>query len=120
METLKDIFVSYEIVQKLKEIGFDEPCLFYYSWENKMYCLIPNRTDQMRVIDITEIDNHNANESEDSFCSAPTYEQVFKWFRKMGKYRTITENFFETYEQCRESLINMTIKTIKYEQTNKI
>ena len=131
METLKDIFVPYEIAQKLKEIGFDKDCIFYYSQKEKIHCLTPNRTEQNRVIDIEEIDNHNANESEDPFCSAPTYEQVFKWFREKGyhiiidkvnerfaffirqKNRIDAETNAYTYEEAREQSILKTIEIYK-------
>lgn len=36
MKVLKDIFVTYEIAQKFKEIGFDEDCIGAYD----CYCML--------------------------------------------------------------------------------
>ncbi|GIZ15524.1 hypothetical protein [Capnocytophaga catalasegens] len=137
MNTLKDIFVSYEIAEKLKEIGFDQECLFYYSYPEKIHCLTHNKTEQTSVLDIEEIWAHNTNESEEPFCSAPTYEQVFKWFREKRLFSIVymTENkngyeieieyenkhicinlFNETYKQAREQLILKLIEIYKNER----
>jgi len=74
-------FIPYEQALKLKELGFDEPCLgkFYYNhleiggnWSNADF-----------------------KEDPDVFISAPLYQQVFRWFReKYGIH--ITPNKFDT------------------------
>lgn len=118
MQTLKDIFVPYEIAQKLKEIGFDEPCLAYYD-------------DKLIEITYPIFSFNNKYEP-----IAPTYEQVFKWFREKGyhiiidkvsdrygyfirqKERIDGETKTDIYEQAREQAILKTIEI--YEQTNKV
>lgn len=117
METLKDIFVPYEIAVQLKKIGFDEPCIAGYYLCQGVHPIL----DQM----ILNITGSNGNYD----ISTPTYEQVLKWFRdkRHTGYVTplmygysfiiypkskniITEGIkgeigYETYEQAREALI---------------
>ena len=66
-------FVPYEEALALKELGFDEPCLFYYYGSNDLQSLIQ--------IDMPRLVNHN--ESILGTCySAPTYSQAFRWIRE--------------------------------------
>lgn len=59
-----DFIVPYGMAKQLKEIGFDSPCFFYYN--NFGHTL---RNGLIR--------NHNEDEN---LYSAPTYDQVYKWF----------------------------------------
>ena len=66
-------FVSYEIALELKQLGFDEPCIgkFYYN--------------QLEIGGIWT--NNDFKEDPDIFISAPLHQQVFRWFReKYGVY----------------------------------
>jgi hypothetical protein len=69
---LEKDFVPHIESSELKELGFDEPCLFYYYGSNDLQSLIQ--------IDMPRLVNHN--ESILGTCySAPTYSQAFRWFR---------------------------------------
>jgi hypothetical protein len=70
-------FVSYEIALKLKELGFDEPCLTYY------YELTSNLRTHIGV-DIGNAWTYSENKKL-GFTLAPLYQQAFRFFR--GKYR---------------------------------
>jgi hypothetical protein len=60
---MKD-FVEYQEALVLKELGFDEPCLSYFSAHQQLnLCGFENMSDR-------------------GFVSAPTYSQCFRWFRK--------------------------------------
>jgi hypothetical protein len=74
-------FIPYELALSLKQLGFDEPCLFYYYGSNDLQSLIQ--------IDMPRLVNHN--ESILGTCySAPSYSQAFRWFReKYGLYPDI-------------------------------
>ena len=66
-------FVSYEIALELKQLGFDDPCIgkFYYN--------------QLEIGGIWT--NNDFKEDPDIFISAPLYQQAFRWFReKYGVY----------------------------------
>lgn len=79
MEVLKDIFVSYDIAVQLKEIGFDEPCMSYYY--NRKLIIDLQENEDSNAYFLTDAVFSNLNGHSDC-CSAPTYEQVFKWFRE--------------------------------------
>lgn len=126
---MTDIFVSKEIAQKLKKIGFEELCIAYYQdyegFDNLYVSNIETDESISTLTDALFVCNHNFGDDE---ISAPTWEQVFKWFRNKGFSISITEflytfsykigtlNFskqvsrvetesFPTYEECRDALI---------------
>jgi hypothetical protein len=61
-------FIPYTEALALKELGFDEPCLSYYTGD-KMHLVI--RPFMLR-----------ANELESYVVTAPLYQQAFRWFRE--------------------------------------
>jgi len=73
-------FIPYEQAFALKELGFDEPCLGYYTGD-KMHLVI--RPLMLR-----------ANELESYVATAPLYQQAFRWFREK----------YSLYSHVRESL----------------
>ena len=66
-------FVSYEIALELKQLGFDDPCIgkFYYN--------------QLEIGGIWT--NNDFKEDPDIFISSPLYQQVFRWFREKYNLR---------------------------------
>lgn len=114
---MKDIFVPLEIAKKLREIGFKTLCIAYYNTDNnKLYHL---DTDYVVV---------QGNRKE--IVLAPTWEQVFLWFRDRDAFSYIKKfankdkfhyvigdreyfDLFETYEECREALVLYLIKIYK-------
>jgi hypothetical protein len=59
-------FVPYELALKIKQLGFDEPCIKFY-WEDGMF-----------LRGYEEPFNHNKYDT----ISAPLFQQAFRWFRK--------------------------------------
>lgn len=119
-----DIFAPKELSQKLREIGFDEPCIAIYSiHDNELKGIIQG---EEKLIDNFILGKFTC--SSYSGIPAPTWEQVFKWFRERGylfvigydfsdkKYNykivikkhneisRITSENYPTYEQARENL----------------
>ncbi|MFJ1490532.1 hypothetical protein [Capnocytophaga canis] len=139
METLKDIFVPYEIAVQLKEIGFYEPCMAMYNQRKEIEIGLNEvvkqanfvRQDLLLVSDFNEINSHHIGSKP--FCSAPTYEQVKKWFREKGVESSLfTEDGYyyyrgskgdkflfsgteDTYKQAQEQLIYKLIEIYKNE-----
>jgi hypothetical protein len=66
-------FVPYELAVKLKELGFDEPCLF--AFDN---CSTPMRCTDLRT---NEQKFNGVNYNSSTYTSQPTFSQVFRWFR---------------------------------------
>ena len=112
-------FIPYELALELKQLGFDEPCLKFYT-EGKTLLL----------------DSHLWDIKKDVL--APTYAQVFRWFRGKHNYHVIIDfnqsknnkwyygiiqidhNIsvspdveFETYEEAELAALKELIKTIK-------
>ena len=77
-------FVPYELAVKLKELGFDEECYGAYSTfhQNKWKLNLDFGVKNKWFKKTTE------------GCSAPTFSQVFRWFRE--KYRLFHEVFIDT------------------------
>lgn len=68
---MKNEFVIYEIALRLKELGFDEECLCAYDKNEMLYH--SHKTDKLFTILNSNLSNQ---------CSAPLYQQVFRWFRE--------------------------------------
>jgi hypothetical protein len=62
---MKEQFVPYEIALKLKEKGFDEPCLGYFDPLYKKLVIWEN----------------GSTNSTSNWVYAPLWQQVSKWFR---------------------------------------
>jgi hypothetical protein len=115
-------FVPHEPSLALKELGFDEPCFGY--WKSKNW-LIQEKT---RTDGYTHADQE---------CSAPLYQQAFRWFREKYKlwgnigmqadnyytlmiYRTMPDSCiiyndkgYETYEEAELACLNKLIEIVK-------
>lgn len=69
-------FIPYREALALKELGFNENCIC--KWEENYLC-------QDEGFDICNNDTWLTNKKlhvVDSYCTAPLYQQVFKWFRE--------------------------------------
>ena len=95
--------VPIEIAKELKEIGFNEPCLYYNSEaisgmgyqcieiEERIHNEDPN------VIELRELKYFNYNKTK-GCTSIPAWEQVFKWFREHNLHSEIWYKI-EYYEE---------------------
>jgi hypothetical protein len=78
-------FVPYELAVRLKELGFDEPCLgkFYTKPKSKMFGVdekgrhYPVKNISKKLYTLGEYFVLN----EDNVIIAPLYQQAFRWFR---------------------------------------
>lgn len=68
---MENEFVTYEQAIQLKELGFDEPCMFVHdTWGNTK-----NWTED------GEGEHRNSYINASIYYSAPLKQQVFRWFR---------------------------------------
>ena len=67
-------FVTYEQAIALKELGFDEPCFGYFSYEELI------------------IEGRYKNSEHGRSISAPLYQQTFRWFREKYDLRIWIES----------------------------
>ena len=78
-------FVTYELALRMKQVGFDEPCLSVYTSAEKLR--VPTK--------FSIVNNILNGEYNDDFipvikCVAPTWQQAFRWFRdKYNLYPSI-------------------------------
>jgi hypothetical protein len=78
-------FVPYQEALALKELGFNEPC---FGWFRST--LIPSNFTEFFLetefgMNESPSDWVNSN-FLDKACSAPLYQQAFRWFREKYKY----------------------------------
>jgi hypothetical protein len=66
---MKKEFAPYELALRMKQLGFDEPCMGNYFHTKEL---------QTYGGDISKIKN-----SEYGSVTAPTFSQAFRWFRDM-------------------------------------
>ena len=83
---MKHLFVTYEIALKLKEKGFDDPCIMHYMIEDSTF-----EMGSPKVINLKTLVNSQGietgikpSEVEFNLC-APTYQQVVDWLRETYK-----------------------------------
>ena len=72
---MKKLFTTYSIASKLKELGFDEPCLMYYykDDENKLHSNVSTCT--LRGAMISEEENIVMERQ----IKAPLWQQAIHW-----------------------------------------
>jgi hypothetical protein len=88
-------FAPYEQSLALKELGFDEPCLGRWliitEWEAP--------TGEIRLQLGVVVECYDKNQ-----CTAPLYQQAFRWFREKHKlYHTI--NMFGDWDKPQYSYL---------------
>jgi len=70
-------FIPYEQALELRKLGFDEECLAYWtSGINGYYIEYKHYTNKHWMF------TANDNKGRDKMCTAPLYQQAFRWFRK--------------------------------------
>ncbi len=69
-------FVEYNEALQLKELGFDEPCLAWHY-------------PKLGTIEIGAINKNSDEWLMGRNCTAPLYQQAFRWFRE--KYDLVIE-----------------------------
>jgi hypothetical protein len=69
-------FVPYEIALKLKELGFNEKCYGYYT-KNQEYFYFD--VDDLSSAYTKNMDNLVVNSVDELECTAPLYQQAFKF-----------------------------------------
>lgn len=81
-------FVPYKLAVKLKEKGFKEECLSYYTTEYTLYNNVITLTDD-KYLCVSDIDyeeflvSHNSIKyTNGNYVDAPTISQVLKWLRE--------------------------------------
>jgi hypothetical protein len=78
-------FIPYVLAMKLKELGFDEPCFGFYQLEyGEIRPIMVDDDEQYRLTGYRTCKN---SEIPKHYTSAPTFSQVFRWFRENHNLR---------------------------------
>jgi len=119
---LQKEFIPHKQSLILKKMGFNEECMSVYSEEGK---LSPLQNFPVR------------NSNVPSYCTAPIYRQVFKWFRDkynihgnvagrylyeitgIGDNKALFSIEFETYEQAELNCIDKLIEIAQGAESDK-
>lgn len=111
-------FIPYEQALDLKELGFDEPCLFAYYGKSD----ISNFKESDYVLCG---DRHNTSFQKDGRVSAPLYQQVFRWFREKYQlsswiYTSDDKKFYYSILKNKHFMISEFYTVTKIKIPNKI
>jgi hypothetical protein len=130
---MENEFVSYEHAIELKELGFDEPCFGFYTnnGEIRRYTNFDGELNDFQTLKNSRIT------MGDGWCTVPTYQQAFRWFREKynllgivgycddnsGKFMSVIDkinsdidydmNAKDTYEEAESDCINKLIELVK-------
>jgi hypothetical protein len=84
---MENEFVTYDQALALKELGFDEPCLLVYH-QKKLVGVTNHEASGFRLPLIS-------NKKLGSLtCTAPLYQQAFRFFREKYKIEATTSCFY--------------------------
>jgi hypothetical protein len=108
-------FITYEQAVALKELGFDEPCLWFYA---------NNGNDGF----VNFLSNENGVVNKNNIVTAPLYQQAFRWFREKHGLNYVIEyhcegynllvskyyrNRYLTYEEAEDACLDKLIEIAK-------
>ena len=100
-------FIPYEQALELKELGFDEPCLFLYNStddEPKPFLASPPEVMDWNTLYIEKTNKH--------LMSAPTYSQAFRWFREKHNLHVnkTGNNFYTSFNIVEPDMVVLSFK----------
>jgi hypothetical protein len=79
---MKTEFVSYELALKMKQLGFDEPCMAAFEDNGKLFIYWNDLASKDELFC-----SQKACEKLDYECLVPTWQQAFRWFRENHNLR---------------------------------
>ena len=125
---MENEFVDYNLALRIKQLGFDKPCLAFYQVENfeEKPCGVDDKDEYLR----TGFATCKNSEIPEHFTAAPTWQSAFAWFReKYGVYMVpkkydetkwwvewgswtskVCESFEEAQQACLEKLCEIVEK----------
>jgi hypothetical protein len=105
---MKKEFVPYELALRMKQLGFDEPCLALYLDNDKK-----TMTSSREGADTNSWLKEHYKAYGDS-VTAPTWQSAFRWFRE--KYELVVDWNHSEHDNF-GSYIGVCIKNVHLEET---
>ena len=81
-------FTQYTEALALKELGFDEKCYGYFTRDEEFFYF---DVDDLSSAYTKNMDNIVVNSVNGLECTAPLYQQAFRWFREKYELEGITQ-----------------------------
>ena len=81
-------FVPYELALILKALGFNEKCYGYFTRDKEFFYF---DVDDLSSAYTKNMDNIVVNSVNGLECTAPLYQQAFRWFREKYELEGITQ-----------------------------
>lgn len=100
---MKYLFVTYEIAEKLKELGFNEPCIARMGINSKALFWCKEGTVTSNELLFSEPDN--------SLIALPLWQQAVDWLNEHPKLPLFKDHV--KYESCKENLEGRIIRAIE-------
>ena len=115
---MENEFIPFQQALELKELGFDEECLFAYYGKSDLSNFKESDYELCG-------DRHNSSFKEDGRVSAPLYQQVFRWFREKYQlsswiYTSYDEKFYYSILKDKRFMISEFYTVTKIKIPNKI
>jgi len=89
----QDYFVSFELAERLKDIGFDYPTIYYWETAAKIapeihHDVLRSNTFNIKELDLYTPEDWNGNQRYEirGIISAPTYWDVIEWLKNRAIY----------------------------------
>ena len=90
---MKQEFTPYDRALKLKQLGFNEPCVAFYQIEyHEGSPIMVDDDSQYRISGFRTCKN---SEIPAHYMAAPTFSQAFRWFREEYNQHSFIELVFE-------------------------
>jgi len=117
---MKQEFAPYKFALRLKKIGFDVPTFGYYQY-TRLKLQLPLLKSETQPQTYMRVED----------CSAPTFQQAFRWFReihaldgffdrigttyiyKIRSWKNESTNSFSTYEEAELACLDKLIEIVE-------
>ena len=111
-------FAPYELAVKLKDLGFDEPCFGYYvDGELRGINLgieeLGGIEPYYQRFGFHTLNNHDIDNPNKIVVTAPTFSQVFRWFREKHNLRGFI-GFRPNVKQFDHHIYDMSLSGMEY------
>jgi len=130
-EIVKDLFVPYDIAESLKLLGFNEPCIAFYSTEPYLHMLSQKPTESIKICTNDEFGTNTAapiiQQAADwlmakyGYFISPTYDTRLKEYGAMAgdEYDLYFVGYHETQSMAMNAMIKKTIELINEKNDTK-
>lgn len=71
---MEEFFLPYDLAERLRLLGYDEPCMAYYTYTTRRFCLYSRILTKLCQL----------KDLQEGYTLAPLYEQVVVWLAKKG------------------------------------